>query len=125
MASNTWSNLLSEVRLVCRVLDSNGNEKVREEFTGELFRRDYLLDGAMPLVQFAPFEDGTYTITVTVTHGTAALGGVPQRIIGRYMLCGLEMMPAFIFMVTGVAALIIAALVAGITIMAVRRRERC
>ena len=124
MDANTWPKQLAELKLVCRILDRNGNEIIREEFNGESLSQESLIEGSIPLVRFVPFKDGDYTMMVTVTKGSATLRGVPQRIIGRYMLCGLELMAAFLSMIIGIAALIIAALIAGITFMVVRGKAK-
>jgi len=124
VATTDWTNMVQNVRFVARIQDGDGKEKVRGEFTGDLFWRDYLLDGAIPLLQFAAFENGDYRLTLTVTEGASALQGVPQRLIARYMLCGLEMMPAVITLVMGVGSFVIAGLVALVTKLIVRRRQR-
>jgi hypothetical protein len=124
VATTTWTNLLQDLRFVARIEDQNGKEKVREEFTGDLFWRDYLLDGTIPLLQFAPFEKGDYRLTLTVTEGVSALHGTPQRLVARYMLCGLEMMPAFISMVMGLACFAVAGVVALVTALVVKRRRK-
>lgn len=124
VATTNWTNMIQNVRFVVRIQDVHGKEKVREEFSGDLFWRDYLLDGAIPLLQFAPFENGDYRLTLTVTEGSSALQGVPQRLIARYMLCGLEMMPAFIALMMGIGSLVIAGLVTLVTKLIVRKRQR-
>ncbi|MDQ1256439.1 MAG: hypothetical protein QG656_1035 [Candidatus Hydrogenedentes bacterium] len=39
---------------------------------------------------------GEYTLELSVVTGAQRLAGIPQRLVGRYMLCGMEMMPAFL-----------------------------
>ncbi len=124
VSAATWTNMVSDVRFVAQIQDASGKEMLREEFTGSLFWRDYLLDGAIPLLQFAPFEKGEYRLTLTVTEGAPALQGIPQRLIARYMLCGLEMLPAFIAMFIGAASFVLAGIVALVTVLVVRRKRR-
>lgn len=124
VATTAWTNMIQNGRFLVRIQDGDGKEKVKEEFTGDLLWRDYLLDGAIPLLRFAPFEDGDYRLTLTVTEGWAGLQGVPQRLIARYMLCGLEMMPAFIALVMGIGSFVIAGIVALVTKLIVRRGQR-
>ena len=124
VASSTWTNLLKDLRFVVQIQDGSGREKVRGEFTGELFWRDYLLDGAIPLLQFAPFEKGTYRLELTVTEGVPSLQGVRQHLVARYILCGLEMMPAFITMALGVGGVVIGAIIALVTALVARRNRK-
>jgi hypothetical protein len=123
VAGTTWPSQLSNLRFLCRILDMDGKEKMREELTDELPCGDGLLEGTIPLVWFAPFGNGTYEMTFTVTQGAPALRGVPQRLIGRYWLCGLEMRVAVGLMIMGIAAMLVAAVVAGITAMVVFVRK--
>ena len=65
---------------------------------------------------FHPFELGDYTFSCTVVTGAPALAGLEQRLICQYQPCGLEMLPAFLGNVMGIAALA----VAGIILLIVR-----
>lgn len=47
---------------------------------------------------------GDYQARVTVTRGATGLKGTVQRLEGRYLLCGLEAMPAMIAKVVGVGS---------------------
>jgi hypothetical protein len=123
-SSHNESNLLSEVRFTCRILNSNGSERLRQEFTGETLWQNNLFDGAIPLISLPLFEKGTYTVIITVTQPAIAFRGVLQRINARYMLCGLEMLPAHLSMILGFIAMILAALISGITFFVVRRKEK-
>jgi len=122
------TTLFSEVRFICRIIDGDGNEKLSQEFTGELVYGDSRIcddrfpGAAIPLLKFHPFEDGAYQMLVSVKNGTPALHDVPQRIIGRYLLCGLEMMPAFLSMIAGIASMLVAAVVAVTTALVSRRK---
>ncbi|MFA6562176.1 MAG: hypothetical protein WCV00_09755 [Verrucomicrobiia bacterium] len=124
VAKTTWTNLLSNLRFVSQIQDRNGKEELKEEFTGEPFGRDHLIDGDFVLLMFRPFADGTYQMALTVTQGAPALHGVPQRLVARYMLCGMELMPAIIAKMMGIGGLIIAAAIVVITVWRAKRKQK-
>ena len=57
------------------------------------------------------FEEGIYQIKVVVDHGAPALAGVPHSLVGQYVLCGMENMPAEILYLIGIASCVIAGLI--------------
>lgn len=81
------------------------------------------LNGAIPLFGIAPFRRGAYKVTVTVIEGAPALKGVTQRLEGRYVLCGLERMPADIATAAGVVSTGIGGLV-GVVVFSFMARDR-
>ncbi|MFZ2642882.1 MAG: hypothetical protein WA117_17945 [Verrucomicrobiia bacterium] len=123
VANTTWSKLLADLQFVSLIQDQSGHEITRVEFTGESLARDHLIDGAILLVTFQPFENGTYRMTLTVKQGAPALRGVPQHLVARYMLCGMEKMPSFIAMVMGIGGLVIAAVILAITACVAKRKQ--
>ena len=79
------------------------------------------LDGAFPVFFVAPFKRGNYEAKVTVTAGASALRGVPQQLEGRYLLCGLEAMPAEIATIGGIGFSVIGALIAAVLVYRLTR----
>lgn len=53
-----------------------------------------LIDGVFPVFFVSDFSKGEYEAKVKVETGAPALKGVPQRLEGRYLLCGMEALPA-------------------------------
>ena len=70
-----------------------------------------LIDGAIPVFFVSPFRRGEYEATVSVTAGAPGLKGVSQRLEGRYLLCGMEAMPAEIAKFGGIGSSGLASLV--------------
>jgi len=70
-----------------------------------------LMDGATPIFFVSPFRKGEYEARVRVTGGVPGLKGVPQKLEGRYLLCGMEAMPAEIAKFGGIATSILGGLV--------------
>lgn len=71
-----------------------------------------LIDGATPIFFVSPFRKGEYEARVSVTVGAPGLKGVPQRLEGRYLLCGMEAMPAEIAKFGGVGSSVLGSLIA-------------
>lgn len=82
----------------------------------ELFWADGTFDGAIPIFNIATLRQGAYEARVTVTAGAPALKGVGQQLEGRYVLCGLERLPAEIATGVGVVSAWIGA-VAGFAVL--------
>lgn len=61
-----------------------------EKFSPELLEYRRHDDKQVPLFRLPLLGRGTREVTVTVLRGVPALKGVPQRIEGRYRLCGCE-----------------------------------
>ncbi len=70
-----------------------------------------LIDGATPIFFVSPFRKGEYEARVRVMAGAPGLKGVPQKLEGRYMLCGMEAMPAEIAKFGGIATSILGGVV--------------
>ena len=111
LASASASNVLASLQFDCTIADAQGTQVVKSSFDGDRLDGDRLIDGAIPVVFIAPFKKGIYTLTLTVSKGAPALAGVHQRLVARYELCGLEMMPASMATVMGVAAIVIAGII--------------
>jgi hypothetical protein len=71
-----------------------------------------LIDGAIPIFHLATFKKGEYRARLRVTSGAPRLKGVDQKLEGRYVLCGLEAIPAAIALYTGIAASAVAGVIA-------------
>jgi len=64
--------------------------------TSELLWDDQTMDGAIPIFSLDVFRRGDYEAAVKIHEGAPALAGVNQRLEVRYLLCGLESLPASI-----------------------------
>lgn len=125
LAGTTPTKLVANLRFEYTVTNAQGGQEARGDFEYGLPWEDYLYEGAIPLVYVDRFHNGDYTLLLRVTTGVPELAGVQQRLIARYHLCGMEMMPAFLSMVLGIVFLVIAAIIplAG-WLLAVRRRRK-
>lgn len=72
------------------------------------------LDGAFPVFHVAPFSRGEYEARLIVTEGAPALRGVPQQLEGRYLLCGLEALPAAIAGIGGMGLSVLAGVIGAV-----------
>ena len=109
LAEGSPQALLSPLRFESVIRDEQGNVVVQAEFDGEVpWGGEHLFDGAIPLVRFRPFAKGDYILDFRITQGAPELAGVPARLMARYELCGMEMMPAFLALVGGVGAFLLA-----------------
>ena len=68
-------------------------------------------DNLIPILFFEPFRNGHYKLSLQVTEGIPELAGVSQRLVARYRLCGLEMLPAIFGTVVGIASLVIGGII--------------
>jgi hypothetical protein len=104
------------------VVDANGVAvKAGDLAQSEARRVD---DGFVPLAYFHPFKPGSYELRVEVVDGAPGLVGIEQRLRGRYMLCGIEMLPALVGLILGIVALVIGGTTGLATYLVVRRRSR-
>lgn len=65
-----------------------------ESASAKIVWEDQDLDGAIPIFNIAPFRKGHYVASVTVIEGAPALARHEQILEARYLLCGLEALPA-------------------------------
>lgn len=63
--------------------------------------------GKVVLASFYPFERGDYQVVLDVNSGAQALAGKSQTIYAKYMLCGLEIMPAYLAGIIAIVAMIV------------------
>jgi len=75
-------------------------------------RTSDLIDGAIPIFFISPFQKGEYEAKLKIIAGASRLKGVPQTLEGRYLLCGLEAMPAEIARFGGIGSSALGGLVA-------------
>jgi hypothetical protein len=66
---------------------------------------------AVPAFSFYGLDKGTYRMTLIVEEGAPALAGVPQTLVARYELCGLEYLPAEICVWASIACFLIAGVI--------------
>ncbi len=80
-------------------------------------------DGAIPIFGIAPFRRAHRKATITVVDGASALKGITQRVEGRYLLCGLERLPATIASEVGVVSTGIGS-IGGVIVLLLAARHR-
>lgn len=89
-----------ELKLHCVITDDKGTEVMQADFKGVL--NGNTNPGEIPIIFFAPFSDGEYTLDLHVSQAISELKDVPQRLVARYKLCGLELLPAQIGLMIGI-----------------------
>ena len=105
------------------ISDKTGSNLVVSATT-DLMLGEEPFDGTIPIFSLTPFRKGVYDATITVTEGAPALKGISQRIEGRYLLCGLERMPAAVATVMGAVSTLIGCVVGfGVAFRAARDRS--
>lgn len=75
-----------------------------------------LIHGLIPLSFASPGTKGDFSAKLVVTAGAAALKGVPQRLEGRYLLCGMEEMPVHFAQILAIATSVLGGLVGAIVL---------
>ena len=100
------------LRFVCVLTNAEGEMVGEDQFEGRLSGLTRPVEGAIVLMRFVPFKTGEYTLDVEVTQGQPELAGVEQRLIARYDLCGLELLPTYISVVIGSVLILVALVVA-------------
>jgi hypothetical protein len=95
LQGTTVAQLLAGLNVKLEITDKSGSHVVASADSETILGAEKL-DGAIPIFKIAPFRKGTYEARVTVIEGAPALRGIAQRLEGRYLLCGLERMPAVI-----------------------------
>jgi hypothetical protein len=55
----------------------------------------------IPSLYFYPFKNGTYHLKMIISKGVSGLPDTKQFIVGKYLLCGCEKLPAFAGFVIG------------------------
>ena len=72
-----------------------------------LLKHRTLRDKQVPLFRIPLLGKGTYEAKLKVEHGVPALKGVPQRIEGRYRLCGCEQLVGVVGKVLGTVLILL------------------
>ncbi len=124
LAEVSPSNLLASLDFEWQITDSKGKVIVDEESSGRPLWQDRMRGDSIPLVYFHPFDLGDYTFSCTVVTGASALAGLEQRLVCQYQPCGLEMLPAFLANVIGIAALVIGGIILLIVRAITKRKKR-
>ena len=105
----TVTQLLTGLKATLEIADKSSTISESEE--SSIPAGEDISNGAIPIFRLAPFRKGIYDARVTVITGAPALEGITQRLEGRYLLCGMEQMPATIATVLAVVSLAIGAIV--------------
>ena len=116
---------LAVLRGVAVIRDTGGQEVIREEFDGkDLGWASRIGNLQVPAVRLGRFGCGNYNLELTITEGATGLTTTNHTLVGRYILCGLERMPAAIMSIAGWLLLFLASLCAVITFRYLRRRKQ-
>jgi hypothetical protein len=75
------------------------------------YRKNTCFDTLVTLNQARPFKNGTYQISISVSKGAPALSRIEQRFVVRYLLCGLERLPADISRLASIICFIIGGII--------------
>jgi len=101
------AELLQGLRGTITINDEQDKEMETLEISGEVYHVDNT-EGLLMLVDFRPFPEGNYTLTLEVEEGAPALAGIEQTIHAEYQLCGMERIGAqiaglfaFVFAIPG------------------------
>jgi hypothetical protein len=95
LQGTTVTQLLAGLNAKLEITDKSGSHVVASADSETILGAEKL-DGVIPIFKIVPFRKGTYEARVTVIQGAPALRGIAQTLEGRYLLCGLERMPAVI-----------------------------
>jgi len=115
------TELLAGLQAKCTITDGAGKVIVSEALTSALPWEDRLFRRAIPLFSICPFERGTYTLSLSVTEGAAALAGVRQVFLARYRFCGIEFLPAFLCKVYAIVSLVLAGVISIVTVVVTKK----
>ena len=123
LQGTTNTQLLAGLSAKLDITDKSGNI-LTESTDSKAVEGEKMLDGAIPIFDLAPFRKGAYHATVTVITGAPALKGIAQRLEGRYLLCGLERLPATIASGIGVVCAGVGTTVGVIVLLRTARYRR-
>ena len=104
-----------------------GDVVSERELSADSCSWSWVKDGeAVPAFGFHGLQTGTYQLKLTIERGAPALADIPQTLVARYGLCGLEYAPPEITRWMSVACFIIAGTIALTIVSAAigKRRSR-
>jgi len=107
------NTLLTGLDGTLAIVDADGKSVVSASLARWHKSDSVSTDASIVLADFLPFSNGDYTMRLEVTKPAIGLSKYKQRVHARYLLCGLEEMPAFILGVFAVGSGIVA-LLAGV-----------
>ncbi len=118
---------LAGLRGRLRIEDTNGQAVCEQDFTTADFAPPDALgsqeDKVVPCLRIHTFKKGDYTLRIEIEQGAPALAGVPQQLVARYGLCGLEMLPPQICLVFSIGCLVLGIIPAAISFRLWRRQS--
>jgi len=125
LTNNAATQLLSGLVATIEIRPQSGTGIV-DSASAEVLWENQDLDGAIPIFSIASFRKGLYVAKVRVTEGAPALTGQKQILEARYLLCGLEALPAEIAKYLARGLLVGGAILAGVLglILMLRARHR-
>ena len=124
LAKTTPAALRASLDFNWQIKDAEGRVVVDDKTSDPPAFVDEMVSGTVPLAYFPPFDIGYYTFNCTVAAGAPALAGADQRLVCQYQPCGIEMLAAVFCTGIGIAALVLAGLVALIVVAINRRNQR-
>lgn len=89
------TQLLAGLSARFELVDANGTN-VMEPQPASVWWGSETIDGAVPLFSIPNVARGDYEARLIVLRAVPALQGLPQRLEGRYLLCGIEAMPGVV-----------------------------
>jgi hypothetical protein len=123
LQTTTVTQLLAGLNAELEIIGQGAATPI-ESARAELTWGQDTIGGAIPIFFVSPFRKGDYQARLTVTSGAPALKGVPQRLEGHYLLCGIEAMPAMIGNILGLVSTIAGGLTGIIVLCLVARGRR-
>lgn len=123
LKSITVTQLLAGLEATIEIRQAPGIDPV-ETASVKTFWQNETLDGAIPVFPISPFRKGNYQAHVFVTAGAPALAGTAQTLEARYLICGMEAMPAAIARIIGIALTVVGTIVGLVVFLRVLKRGR-
>ena len=119
----TATQLLAGLEATIEIKPASETNTV-ETASAEILWQNETLDGAVPVFSISPFRKGHYQARVTVTAGAPALAGTTQTLEARYLLCGLEALPAFVARVIGIVLTFVGTIIGVVVFLLALKRGR-
>ncbi|MFO1512995.1 MAG: hypothetical protein U1F83_08815 [Verrucomicrobiota bacterium] len=122
LQSNSSTQLLSGLIATIEITAISATNVI-ESATSDIFWQTEAIDGAIPIFSISPFRKGVYRASIVVTEGASGLAGHEQILEARYLLCGLEALPAEIAKYLGSGLFVIGLVFAGIPGLVLLKRR--
>lgn len=113
--------MLDGLKGTATIVTTEGDEVATFDLPEQLGRGGSRPGDDLWLTMIQSFPVGRYTLRIDVTEPAVGLADMEQIISARYVLCGLEVMPAFLAGIIAVATAIPALIVGGFTLLGWKR----